>query len=551
MVVMEQPEVIDTHCLSFRSATEAQPAAMTYISVVTAMFGAIMFGIDAGNFGATIDFEGFKNHWCVNMGWGFPNSDKCEYEIDGVMYKNRTGKCALGPGCFAEGDGPDSYSTTFIALGNVLITLGAAVAAVALSPRVADKHGRRMCISLGCFVVFCGCVLTVISGTFPTTPPPNEDPRLAPFLLNWFPITTFYVSRFMTGFGVGLCCYALPMYSAEIATPGIRGRSGGMFQFNCVLGSFISSIVTRAMNIWQVGVMLPGMASIIVTVLIWMVPESPRWALKNQGLEAAAQILRRVRKGDVQAELAAIQEGLDAEKDLVQLTYADLFKPGLRNRVFVACFMQVAQQLTGVNAILGLSSLFFKQMGMPESFSNGTFLIIFNAVMLLGVICGLAILDSAYGGRRKQLMIAALLMGPPLFIAGSTLGNKSVGWGLGATMILIYAWGFQFAWGTVPWVYPSEIFSMSERIKAMSLAVFFQYGANTAVYWISPALVHWNMSATLYIFGCFNLMGLLFIFFCVKETKGVPLEMVPQLFSRRQALAKSEMGDTVSTVSEP
>lgn len=541
MVVLEA-EGIDTQCLSFRSATEAVPGAMTYISILTAMLGAIMFGIDAGNFGATIDFHGFKEHWCVNMGWGFPNNDKCVYDIDGVEVKNRTGTCALGPGCFAEGDGPDSYSTTFIALGNVLITLGAAVAAIGLSPRIADKHGRRMCISLGCFVVFCGCILTVISGTFPTSPPPNDDPRQAPFMLNWFPIMTFYVARFMTGFGVGLCCYALPMYSAEIATPGIRGRSGGMFQFNVVLGGLIASIITGAMDIWQVGVMLPGVASIIVTGIIWCVPESPRWALKHQGLEATAQILRRVRKGDVQAELAAIQEGLDAEKDLVQLTYADLFKPGLRNRVFVACFMQVAQQLTGVNAILGLSSLFFKQMGMPSSFSGGTFFIIFNVVMLFGVICGLAILDSAYGGRRKQLMIAAIVMGPPLFIAGSTLNNDNVGWQLGATMILIYGWGFQFAWGTVPWVYPSEIFSMSERIKAMGLAVFFQYGANTAVYWISPALVHWNMAGTLIIFGCMNLIGLVFIFFCVKETKGVPLEMVPQLFSRRAAMANTEMG---------
>ena len=93
------------------------------------------------------------------------------------------------------------------------------------------------------------------------------------------------------------------------------------------------------------------------------------------------------------ALVLAIQEGLEAEKHLREYTFLDLCRPGLRNRVFVACFMQVAQQLTGVNAILGLSSLFFNRMGMPEDFN---FFTIFNVVMVVGVLCGLAILDSDY-----------------------------------------------------------------------------------------------------------------------------------------------------------
>merc|ERR1712146_243560 len=99
----------------------------------------------------------------------------------------------------------------------------------------------------------------------------------------------------------------------------------------------------------------------------------------------------------------------------------------------------------------------------------------------------------------------------------------------GSVMLCVYAAGFQFAWGLVPWVYPSEIFTMSERIKSMSLAVFFQYAVNSFVYAIAPFLVQTSMAGTLYFFGSLCLLGLVFICACVKETKGVPLEMVPQL----------------------
>lgn len=284
--------------------------------------------------------------------------------------------------------------------------------------------------------------------------------------------------------------------------------------------------------------MLPAVVSTIVAFIIWLVPESPRWILKTRGPEAAAQILQCLRKGDVQAELASIQEGINEEKGLKQLAFKDLFKSGLRVRVFVACFMQVAQQLTGVNAILGLSSSFFAKMGMPGEFTS-TFGIIWNGIAVAACFTGLVFVDSSCGGRRIQLLVAAVLMGVSSFVAAATL--QQVPWQLGASMICVYFAGFQFAWGIVPWVYPSEIFTMAERIPAMGLAVFAQYGVNAAIYVVSPFMVQYSMKFTLYFFGVLCLLGLVFICACVKETKGVPLEMVPQLFGGQTGLSKKEM----------
>merc|ERR1712187_16571 len=97
-------------------------------------------------------------------------------------------------------------------------------------------------------------------------------------------------------------------------------------------------------------------------------------------------------------------------------------------------------------------------------------------------------------------------------------------------MVCVFGIGFQLAWGMIPWVYPSELFSMAEKGKAMSLAVFSQYIANTIVFYVTPLMMGWSFVGTLFIFASLNILNLIFVVLFVKETKGVPLEQVPALF---------------------
>jgi len=52
----------------------------------------------------------------------------------------------------------------------------------------------------------------------------------------------------------------------------------------------------------------------------------------------------------------------------------------------------VSQQLTGVNAVLENAFLFSSKVGMANNFVY-TFNIIWNAVMVVGITCGLALID--------------------------------------------------------------------------------------------------------------------------------------------------------------
>jgi len=463
------------------------------MAICSAMAGAIMFGLDQGNFGNVQSFDSFRREWCVGK---FGDELTCGPDPDHGADKNVR------------------WTQVFVLWGASLITIAAAVGGLVLGPLLTNALGRRPCISVGASICFVGCLLVSY--------------------LSFGLVFLFMVGRFLTGFGVGVCCFALPMYNSEIATPGIRGATGGLFQFNVVLGGFVATLVTLGCKDWRVGMMLPGIAGAIVAVMIWFTPESPRYVMEKKGYEAGVAALAQVRSADVTQEAREINSQLTAEREAGQCTYRELFgDANLRKRTFIACYLQVAQQLTGVNAFLGYASTLFAGAGFKDPYMVN---VVWNFVFILGCAAGLAAIDSPRGGRRIQLMGATIFMGPALVVAGLALLLKWSGY-ITLVMVCVYGFFFQFAWGTIPWIYPSEIFTMAEKDRALGLAVFVQYAINGVVYIITPYLINWSVPGTLIIFGMFNIFNFIFVAKWIKETKCIPLEAIPALFGgmRRSA----------------
>ncbi|KNC77464.1 hypothetical protein SARC_10075 [Sphaeroforma arctica JP610] len=497
----------------YSAARDAKPNNLTYIAVFVAMLGAMMFGLDQGNFGNVQSFSDFQEYWCLGHDYGDQNT--CGLGTEETC----AGTAATEPVCISAGITDDMaccsqlvadnshWHNDFVLWGATLITLGAAAGGLLVGPFLTNGFGRRLCICVGAVVTCVGCVFSS--------------------LLSFNTVPVFFAARFLTGFGVGVCCFALPMYNSEIATPGIRGMTGSMFQMNVVLGSFIATIVTLFIKNWHLGLMLPAVPGVIIAVTIWFTPESPRYVMSKKGYDDGAAILTKIRGGDITAEAQEIYEQLKAEEEAGSVSYGDLFsEANLRKRMLIGVFLQIAQQLTGVNAFLGYASTIFSAIGMTDPF---LFNMIWNAVMVFGCAVGLAMLDSKIGGRRRQLLWATFIMGPPLILGGISLQLSWNGY-ITMVMVCIYGFGFQLAWGMIPWIYPSEIFSMREKDKAMSFAVFWQYLFNAVIVFITPHMMGWSTPGTFYVFGGLNCVNLAFVVFFIKETKGVPLEEIPALF---------------------
>jgi sugar porter (SP) family MFS transporter len=469
--------------------------AVTYIAIIIAMMGALMFGIDQGNYGLVQDFHSFYDYWC-----------KPYYLVGGFDCQ---------PGDHGGVAAPGGW-VLFKSWGGSLITLGACAGCTTVAPLISSKCGRRPCISVGGIVCFVGCL----------------------FASYWAFNSTaiFYIGRFVTGFGAGICCFALPIYSSEVATPSIRGLMGSFFQLFVVVGGVLASIILASLKDWRMGMLLPGIAGAIVSCLVWITPESPRYVMGRRGYEAGRAELQKVRRGDVEQEAQAIRDDLQKEAGNKEVSYRELFQtPGLRLRVFIAMYLAVAQQLTGVNAFLSYTTSVFEAAGIPSEQINALpgYAIYFNLAMLAGCILGLLLIDSPYGGRRSQLLGATCMMGPTLIIAGIAKANAWPSW-IPVVMLFLYGPGFQVAWGIIPWVYPSEIFSMAEKDKAVSMATFSCFFVNFIVNMTTEPLLQWCDWATFLIFGCLNVTNFFFVLFFIRETKGVALEMIPRLFSGQQ-----------------
>jgi len=166
---------------------------------------------------------------------------------------------------------------------------------------------------------------------------------------------------------------------------------------------------------------------------------------------------------------------------------------------------------------------------------------IVNFFMLVSTIAVMFVIDV--WGRRILLVMGGIVMtlsmGTAAILAkiiadnpDDTEGNKTLGLLL-VVAVCIYAIGFG-PWGAVPWVYPSEIFPMDVKEKAMSTSVCSQWGANFLIAFLVPLQVNkidaWGTLAFYSV--CCGLV-VIYVALCVPEIKGVRMEDMESIFGAR------------------
>lgn len=480
---------------SFAEAFGAAKANnFTILTACVIMIGAAMFGADQQNYGLTNGLKSFNDQFCP----GFKFDVSCE-----TIYNPP----------YDDWKPPKEWSE-FITLGADFIPLGMALGALVISPPLARYFGRKPTMCIGGCVTMAGCAI-------------------AAFVSNR---TIYLIGRLVTGFGCGVACYVLPMYMAEVSPQNIRGTLGSLFQFMIVMGQLVVTFSFGVLKDYKIGFLMPGMFGVVIAILIWFFPESPNYLIEHKGKEAGRAALQSVRANDCSAELDAIEENMKREREIGMVSWIELFtKPGLRKRLFVACWLQIAQQLTGVNAFLFYQSDIFGKAGISK---EGITKLPFGAAMnlmylfVIGIVVGLALIDSKYGGRRFQLISASVLMGGCLVFASIVQFAKLAAANtITCGCVFLFGFGFQYAWGIIPWFYPAELFFPSERERALAVSTFGNFAMNYVILDITQKINHSWGSAPMYMFfGALNVLNIFFVLFFVKETKGVPLDEIPALF---------------------
>ena len=348
---------------------------------------------------------------------------------------------------------------------------------------------------------------------------------------------TFSFFRFLGGIGIGISSVAAPTYISEISAPATRGKLGAMYQFNIVFGiliAFLSNYFLQGMGgindwRWMLGVM--AIPSIIYTVMVMSVPESPRWLVtKKNNLAKAKETLLLIGVEDADAEIASIIKNNQHESPIGKKAVAFFSN---KHKVIISLAFLVAffNQLSGINFILYYAPEILSKIGLgaKDSLLNS---IAIGGTNLVFTFVGLYLIDRL--GRKKLLLIGSLgyiLSLAMVAICFAVNASPS----LLMFFLLLFIAAHAIGQGAVIWVFISEIFPNKIRATGQS------FGAS--VHWVFAAIITlitpfflddkdgvfkdnpWPIFA---FFSGMMVLQLIWVLTKMPETKGISLEELEQ-----------------------
>lgn len=386
--------------------------------------------------------------------------------------------------------------------------------------RYADQYGRKKTM------IWNAALLVVSSACIPLSP--NA--------------TVLAVWRFIQGFSVGAASVLSPMYIAEIAPAESRGRYVSLNQLTIILGILLATVSgyafgdkNLASSAWRLMLGSALVPSLLFLVLLFLIPETPRWLVKAGRDGEALGVLNRIGGA---AHLQEIKMSLTAAHR--HGTYRDLLSPGLLTALMVGIGVAVLQQFCGINNVTTYIQVIFEKANieLTDGLFKGMFV---GLVFFAFTFVAIGTVDKL--GRRKLMLLGTSMMAVILFaLAGAfrlIARNDAAGLDTHAAgmlvfvLILAYIATFAFTLGPVVWVLLSEIYPNFIREKALSIASCALWTATFVVVLVTPALLSLSPIFNFILFGCFNVVGFFMVFKWLPETKGKSLEEMDELWKGR------------------
>jgi sugar porter (SP) family MFS transporter len=403
---------------------------------------------------------------------------------------------------------------------NSCALLGCLVGAV-LSGGLSDRFGRKRLLIGAALLFAVSSVLTGWASSF-----------------NWF-----IAFRILGGVAIGMASNLSPMYIAEVAPAHIRGRLVSTNQLTIVIGILSAQVVN-----WLIARTVPNGATaefirqswygqtgwrwmftaVAVPSLLFfagslLIPESPRWLVKNGLPDKARSVLAKIGGAAfAEAEVRDIQSTL-SQREIQHVRFRDLLEPKMTKILFVGVTLAVLQQWSGINVIFNYAEEIFRQAGYGVS-SIMFNIVITGAVNLLFTLIAIQTVDR-FG--RRALMLAGC--------AGIAFFHTLIGLGylfhlkgpvvVAPVLATLACYGFSLA--PVTWVLISEIFP--NRIRGAAVSV------STSALWIACFILTYTFpllngalgpAKTFWLYALICAAGCIFISLRVPETKGKTLEEI-------------------------
>ena len=362
--------------------------------------------------------------------------------------------------------------------------------------------------------------------------------------------TVFVIFRIMGGVGIGLASNLSPMYIAEITPGRVRGRFVSLNQLTIVIGILAAQLINwriarpvpvgattsdillswNGQTGWRLMFYACTVPASLFFILMWFVPESPRWLAKNMvNHTKAKKILAKIGGNDYAiSEFASIEKTLNENKDRTDLKI--LRQPGISKLLVLGIVLAVFQQWCGINVIFNYAQEIFSNAGY--SVSDILFnIVITGCVNLIFTFVGMFTVDKL--GRKALMLIGAGGLAGIYAILGTMYFFHIQGLPLLIMVVAVIAC-YSMSLAPVTWVILSEIFPNRMRGAAMSVATFALWAACFILTYTFPLLNQLlKASGTFWLYGCICILGFIFILKKLPETKGKSLEEIEHEFIKK------------------
>jgi len=396
----------------------------------------------------------------------------------------------------------------------VAIALIGTIIGTTVIGRPADKYGRKRVL-----LFLSGLVIISAIGS-----------AIAP---NWY---ILLISRFITGLFLGSISVVAPMFIAEISPADRRGRLVILNQFNVVSAIFLAYLINYViaanieMESWRWMIAVEAIPATIYFILLFSIPESPRWLLMNNKKDQSRQVFERLGINDIDEQIQSIEGSLKVEEKASAL---NLFTKENRFPIMAAILIAAFNQLAGINAIIYYAPRIFEMTGLTENVALLQSISI-GCTNLLFTFLAIFLIDKY--GRRTLLMIGSV--GMVLFLG--LLSRAFFLQSFQGYSVMIYLIGFiaffAFSQGAVIWVFISEIFPIKVRAKGQALGSFTHWIMAAAISWLFPLFANsskiggWPFA----FFAFMMVLHFLFAWKIIPETKGKSLEEIQSDLSDRR-----------------
>lgn len=403
---------------------------------------------------------------------------------------------------------------------------------VAMGGVLSDKFGRKKTMIFSAIMFTASGIGCAIAPTF----------------------TQLVFYRIVGGVGIGVISIISPMYISEVSIPKYRGSLVSLYQLAITIGFlgaylvnyFLLNLSVSGINpageltkkifvtdVWRAMFGAEAIPALMFLLIIFLIPESPRWLVVNNKEPKAEKILMRIFRdaGDVKYQVDDIKSLSHKEG---KSEWALLMEPGLFRAILIGAAIAILGQFMGVNAVLYYGPEIFQQSGLSSGDSL-FYQVLVGLVNTLTTVIALIIIDKV--GRKKLVywgvsgMIISLVAIGFYFMKGTQMG-------LSSTYLLVFFLFYIFCCAisicAVIWVLLSEMYPTKVRGLAMSIAGFSLWIGTYLIGQLTPwMLEHLKPQGTFFLFALMCLPYMWIIWKKVPETAGKSLEEIERMWIKK------------------